>query len=331
MRTLTKEQKVIHITQMSCKFLGSLNFAFTLFLLFFAGNQSVLSDFDTKSYDWSTAKELRTGILHAKIERTSPQKMVINCLRIDSHTPGMKLYTTPRCSNWLDDQSETIRQTTRDFIRQSQKTDQKLVVAINASPFSPWPAPYQKEEPTDISGFAVSQGIVVSNQKNVASLLASKAGSLQISMVSTELDISNVETAVSGFSLCLTNGEPSSSGTQLHPRTGIGLSKDGQYLFFLTIDGRQTNSYGATVCGVGNLLKIFGAYNGINMDGGGSTTMAWWDPSISSSDKCRLLNRPVGNGDDYRDAKSLPDFVPTERANGNNLGVYFVDVEKVNH
>ena len=66
MRTLTKEQKVIHITKMSCKFLGSLNFAFTLFLLFFAGNQSVLSDFDTKSYDWSTAKELRTGILHAK-------------------------------------------------------------------------------------------------------------------------------------------------------------------------------------------------------------------------------------------------------------------------
>ena len=41
---------------MICKFLGSLNFAFTLFLLFFAGNQSILSDFDTKSYDWSTAK-----------------------------------------------------------------------------------------------------------------------------------------------------------------------------------------------------------------------------------------------------------------------------------
>ena len=76
---------------MSCKFLGSLNFAFTLFLLFFAGNQSVLSDFDTKSYDWSTAKELRTGILHAKIERPTPRKMVINCLRIDSYTPGMKL------------------------------------------------------------------------------------------------------------------------------------------------------------------------------------------------------------------------------------------------
>ena len=99
----------------------------------------------------------------------------------------------------------------------------------------------------------------------------------------------------------------------------------------MTIDGRQNNSYGATVSDVGSILKMFGAYNGINMDGGGSTTMAWWDPSISSSDKCRLLNRPVGNGDDYRDEKSVLDFVPTERANGNNLGVYFVDVEKVNH
>ncbi|MAP92752.1 hypothetical protein CMK15_14515, partial [Candidatus Poribacteria bacterium] len=100
---------------------------------------------------------------------------------------------------------------------------------------------------------------------------------------------------------------------------------------FLTIDGRQNNSYGATVSDVGSILKMFGAYNGINMDGGGSTTMAWWDLSMPSLDKCRLLNRPVGNGDDYRDEKSVLDFVPTERANGNNLGVYFVDVEKVNH
>jgi hypothetical protein len=56
------------------------------------------------------------------------------------------------------------------------------------------------------------------------------------------------------------------------------------------------------------------------MDGGGSTTLAWWDPDFPENDKCRLLNRPVGNGVNF--SKRPPErFQPTERANGNNLGV----------
>ena len=88
-------------------------------------------------------------------------------------------------------------------------------------------------------------------------------------------------------------------------------------------------SLGATTQELGQWLRHFGAYRGINMDGGGSTTLAWWDPSSEDADKCKLLNRPVGNG---VKAEQLPAelFAPTERANGNNLGVA-IDSPRTTH
>jgi hypothetical protein len=71
---------------------------------------------------------------------------------------------------------------------------------------------------------------------------------------------------------------------------------------------------GATHGEVGVWLKHFGAFNGINMDGGGSTTLVWWDPTVSDADKSRLLNVPVGNGQNPGSG---------ERCNGNNLGLYY--------
>lgn len=56
------------------------------------------------------------------------------------------------------------------------------------------------------------------------------------------------------------------------------------------------------------------------MDGGGSTTIAWWNPHAEGKDKCQLLNRPVGDGS-KSDGLAESAFEPSERANGNNLGV----------
>ena len=81
----------------------------------------------------------------------------------------------------------------------------------------------------------------------------------------------------------------------------------------MTIDGRQFASAGATTGDVGSWLKHFGAYTGINMDGGGSTTMAWWNPNNAGSDKSELLNYPVGTGWGFR----------RERTVGSNFGVYY--------
>jgi len=58
-----------------------------------------------------------------------------------------------------------------------------------------------------------------------------------------------------------------------HPRTAIAKLKDGRILI-ATVDGRQRGvSVGMTLTELANLLLEFGAVDGINLDGGGSTTM----------------------------------------------------------
>jgi hypothetical protein len=60
---------------------------------------------------------------------------------------------------------------------------------------------------------------------------------------------------------------------QSQPRTAFGLSQDNRYLILMTIDGRQDFSDGAYDYETAEFLLLFGVWNGMNMDGGGSTCM----------------------------------------------------------
>lgn len=56
------------------------------------------------------------------------------------------------------------------------------------------------------------------------------------------------------------------------PRAGFGITREGNYLFAV-VDGRQKISRGATLAEFAALLRDFGAFNAINFDGGGSSTL----------------------------------------------------------
>lgn len=58
-----------------------------------------------------------------------------------------------------------------------------------------------------------------------------------------------------------------------HPRTGVGFSKDSTVVYFITVDGRQKLSRGMTLKEFADLMIEHGIYQGLNLDGGGSTTM----------------------------------------------------------
>ena len=258
-------------------------------------------------FDWASASQLGSyaGIRRANVTVTSPRTMNINCLQIDTFTPGLRFYTTPAGS-----QPEVVSQTTRQFITTSQTTATPLVAAINAGPWSPYnPAQWNTPLPQNLSGLAVSQGALVSPGDGSPSFLSTTSGAASMA-VTSGTTIGGVQTAVSGFGFVLSGGSTIAGDTALHPRTGIGLSQDSRYVYFMTIDGRQTASAGATTQEVGSYLQYFGSYNGINMDGGGSTTMAWWNPTTSAS---QLLNVPVGN----------PFTNSGERYNANNIGIYY--------
>ncbi len=80
-----------------------------------------------------------------------------------------------------------------------------------------------------------------------------------------------------------------------HPRTGIGISKDGSYVYFITVDGRQESSSGASLKEFADLMIQEGIYEGLNFDGGGSTTMVV-EGKIVNHPSDKTGERPVGVG-----------------------------------
>jgi exopolysaccharide biosynthesis protein len=103
--------------------------------------------------------------------------------------------------------------------------------------------------------------------------------------VSTVLDWEAIEMAATGGAMLVKDGKiPSSfshdaSGASRRPRTAAGSSKSGKELILVTVDGDQSAIKGMTMKELANLMLSLGAYNAINFDGGGSTTMVSRTPA----------------------------------------------------
>lgn len=93
----------------------------------------------------------------------------------------------------------------------------------------------------------------------------------------TGLDLTAINTAISGGSKILENGKYTESGFIIkgrNPRTAIGITQDNKKLIIMVVDGR-THSIGATHSELAELLLRYGTYNAMHFDGGGSSTMAF--------------------------------------------------------
>lgn len=80
----------------------------------------------------------------------------------------------------------------------------------------------------------------------------------------------------------------------LHPRTFIGTNADTTKLFLCVVDGRQEQSEGMTFLEMANFLQFIGAANGINFDGGGSSTL-FFNNRVVNSPSDKNGERPVAN------------------------------------
>ena len=85
--------------------------------------------------------------------------------------------------------------------------------------------------------------------------------------------------AVSGFAQIMKDGQAVTNYScaghfcQKHPRTAVGLSQDRRTLYMLVVDGRTDISVGVTLKELAQIMKDLGAYDAVNLDGGGSSTM----------------------------------------------------------
>lgn len=272
----------------------------------------------------TTSTQPYQGITHTQRvgELVEGRKVNINVLRIDLAAPGIGFKLTGAAGTL-----ETPRQSTLGFLSSQQAqfavnahfflpfpavppylSDANLVgfAASQGSIISGFEAPVQSyalvtnapainiapdnsarivhADPNAANGRGVLENVVLGN---------AFAGSAQIVTdgvvtIPEYLDASHPD----GL---LTPGSPSNYSNSkswynaFNARTAIGLSSDNSELVIFTVDNAG-GSTGLTVGQVARLLvQDYGVYNALNMDGGGSTSLAMRDPLTGLAS---LANRP---------------------------------------
>ncbi|MDP4181371.1 MAG: phosphodiester glycosidase family protein [Bacillota bacterium] len=118
--------------------------------------------------------------------------------------------------------------------------------------------------------------------------------------INTTPDWSNLAVSMTGSAILLKNGKiPDKFSMNIagrQPRTAIGCSKSGTQLIIVTVDGRQNLGIGMTQTELANFLASQGAYNALNFDGGGSTTMVARQPGDSG---LSVINSPSDGAQRY--------------------------------
>ncbi len=110
--------------------------------------------------------------------------------------------------------------------------------------------------------------------------------------ISTHPDYQNIKMAMSGGAVLVRDGNKvplSHNIAGIHPRTAVGTDATGKKLFMVTVDGRQLKSNGMTLSSLADFLIDLGIYNGVNLDGGGSTAMV---SKSLGTDALSVVSRP---------------------------------------
>lgn len=261
------------------------------------------------AFDWSGVPDWHpvfAGVELTDIVLTEPRPLRVHALRIDLDAAGVSVMT---------DRDNGDRPEEVDGL----KTSTFLVrtgcqAAINGAPF--WPGRKEEDQPQNVVGLVVADGGLVSpvdEAKPRAALIFRQGGRGSIERPPVSLE--GIETAVGGFGVVLRAGravrpaqETDRFIDRLHPRTAVGLGPGGRTLLLLVVDGRQqAYSEGMNLAEVAETLAWLGAVDGLNLDGGGTTSMAL----AETAGGFRLVNRPIDGG------------VPgQERVSASHLGVF---------
>jgi hypothetical protein len=208
------------------------------------------------------------------------QPLALYAVRIDLKAPGIAFKVTP--SNG-DRPKDTDARKTGTFLRESG-----VQVAINASQFQP---EEREGRPVDVTGLSVSNGKQYSPPAPGHAGLSISADN-QVRLFTQPEEPMKPYNAVSGMDWVLKDGTAVPSKGPRHPRTAVGLSQDRKTLYLLVIDGRQGHSDGASVEETGQWLQRLGAWEGITLDGGGSSTLV----IRGANGTPQVVNRPSDGG-----------------------------------
>ncbi len=233
---------------------------------------------------------LFVGVDYTREVRQEPRALVLHVVELDLTAVSLLVTPPPTSSG----------RTTTDFLRQYG-----LQLAINGS-F------YQIDRSSDNNGLiplghTIANGVAYVPSRQNWPVLCIRSGNAAI--YDDQCPV-GTEQGLAGNVRLVANGEPVNLNGLRFPgramsqrweaRTAVALDRTGSKMWLLVVDGRQPGySEGVTLPELADLLHELGAYEAINLDGGGSSTLAmagWLHPTtLNAPAALRLfpLQRPV--------------------------------------
>jgi hypothetical protein len=232
-----------------------------------------------------------------------PRLTIAHVLVIDTKAKGMRMLVTPPDN---DDGPPLNARTTTEFMDEFG-----VQIAINGDGFYPWwsrgPLDYYpgSGDPVTPNGFAASNKKIYAWDDGLGPILyISRRNGFGFRRPG------NVYNAIAGDRFLVQGGEkePGLDDRERDPRTAIGFNKNGRWAYLVVVDGRQPfYSAGATFDELAEILVAHGAFFGMSLDGGGSSTMV----IQGENGEPLILNSPIDQ------------YVPgRERPVANHIGIY---------
>lgn len=256
-------------------------------------------------------QQLYQGVSYERRPLTQPRSMMVHIVEIDYSQPNVSFLATQGTAG-LDGDNDFLALKTSSFLKQNG-----LQLAINGDFFSPFesnhPLSYYPHEgdPVSVAGFSIANGEIVAEPEQARPVFCVLEEKVQIASFICPPDTLQ---AISGNPIFFENGALVDERleriyfTLPAPRTIIATDDSGTTAWFIIIDGRQRSySGGATLAELVPLLTDLGATTALNLDGGGSVTLAM----MGENGRSKLLNAPIHTRIPLR-----------ERPVANHIGVY---------
>ncbi|HUU33797.1 MAG TPA: phosphodiester glycosidase family protein [Vicinamibacterales bacterium] len=287
----------------------------------------------------SPARHPYVGVTLIERVLTTPRPAHLHLARIDLRAPGIRVAVTAPSGG-----REVVRETTLDFLA---RTGAQL--AVNGHFFLPFPADdadafviglaaaegrvYSAfEHPEQDFAILPDAPALVFDRRHRARIAARRPGADPTRVAGR----GTVWNAVAGSAQIITNGRvtvpvyrddahprgaltPGPDGRYSNARswydlvtsrTIAGLSRDHRILTLVASEGRH-GADGLTVAELAELLRRDDrVWNAVNLDGGGSTSLAWMDPATGTA---ALLNRSTDGPAGRRVASNLAIYATRPR------------------
>ncbi|MGA1625539.1 MAG: phosphodiester glycosidase family protein [Prochlorothrix sp.] len=263
------------------------------------------------------------GITYQRWHRDRPQPYQVHIVAIDLQAPGLSPRVTPGeraprapLTAASPPNYPFAARTTSAFAQEFQ-----VQVAINAGfffPFrdnTPWNyVPRPGDAVQVLLGQSIAQGQVDSVQwgQRQFPVLCFKRhqGHYRAEILGEGVCDPDTEQAVAGITLLDPKNPPRRAGRR-YGRTAVAIDATGDRLWLIVVDGKQRHySEGATLQELAVIIGDLGGEIGINLDGGGSSTLVA-QVSTARGMIYRLLNAPIHTKWPRR-----------ERPVANHLGIY---------